>query len=264
MLIDSHCHLDFPALCEDLDAVVARASGAGIAGMVTICTKVSEFEQVAAIADAHRNIYCTVGLHPHEAAQEPDVTVVDLLARAEHPKCVAIGETGLDFYYEHSPRAIQATQFREHIAAARQSGLPLIVHTRDADLETGDILADEMGQGAYSGLIHCFSAGWQLAKRALDLGLYISISGIVTFKNADAIRDVVAKVPLDRLLVETDSPYLAPVPKRGKRNEPAFVVHTAEKVAEIKGIPRAELDQITARNFFHLFSKADRAAFGDA
>ena len=261
MLIDSHCHLDYPALSEDLDAVVARANGAGIAGMVTICTKVSEFPQVAAIAEKHRNIYCTAGLHPHEAEREAELTVDDLLTCASHPKCVAIGETGLDFYYQHSPREIQATQFRNHIAAARQSDLPLIVHTRDADAETGNILADEMGQGAYTGLIHCFSAGWQLAERALDLGLYISISGIVTFKNADAIRDVVAKLPLDRLLVETDSPYLAPVPKRGKRNEPAFVIHTADKVAEIKGIPRAELDRITAQNFFQLFPKADRAAF---
>jgi TatD DNase family protein len=259
MLIDSHCHLDFQALSVELDDVVARAGAAGVAGMVTICTEVRQFDRIRAIAERFDNVWCSVGLHPHEAAKEPELATARLVELARHPKVVGIGETGLDFFYEHSPRAEQARQFRQHIAAARETGLPLIVHTRDADAETADILEEEMRAGPFTGLIHCFSSGPALARRAVDLGLYISVSGIVTFKKADELRATVAAVPLDRLLVETDAPYLAPVPHRGKRNEPAFVAHTARTVAELKQVPAAALAETTTDNFFRLFAKADRA-----
>ncbi|MBM3649505.1 MAG: TatD family deoxyribonuclease, partial [Alphaproteobacteria bacterium] len=227
MLIDSHCHLDFPELASDESGVLARARTAGVGGLLTIGTRLDQFAKVRAIAERHDNVWCSVGVHPHEAREEGQRTPDRLLEAARHPKVVGIGETGLDFYYEHSPRAEQAESFRAHVAAARQSGLPLIVHTRDADVETSEILEMEHGHGAFSGLIHCFSSGPEVARRALALGLYISISGIVTFKAAEALRAIVRDVPLDRLLVETDAPYLAPVPKRGKTNEPAFVAHTA-------------------------------------
>ena len=201
-------------------------------------------------------------MHPHEAKEEGQRTPDRLVEAARHPKVIGIGETGLDFYYEHSPRAEQAESFRAHIAAARQTGLPLIVHTRDADGETGDILEDEFAKGAYGGLIHCFSSGRRVAERALALGLYVSISGIVTFKAANELRDIVRDIPLDRLLVETDAPYLAPVPRRGKTNEPAFVAHTAAKVAELKGVSPAELAAATTDNFFRLFAKAERVRCG--
>jgi len=262
MLIDSHCHLDFPELASDESGVLARASSAGVAGMLTIGTRLDRFAGVRAIAERHANIWCSVGVHPHEAKEEGQRTPDRLVEAARHPKVVGIGETGLDFYYEHSPRAEQAESFRAHIAAARQTGLPLIVHTRDADAETGDILEDEFAKGAYGGLIHCFSSGRRVAERALALGLYVSISGIVTFKAANELRDIVRDIPLDRLLVETDAPYLAPVPRRGKTNEPAFVAHTAAKVAELKGISPAELAAATTDNFFRLFAKAERVRCG--
>ena len=259
MLIDSHCHLDFPELISDEAGVLARARTAGIGGMLTIGTRLDQFERVRAIAERHDNVWCSVGVHPHEAKEEGQRTPDRLIEATRHAKVVGIGETGLDFYYEHSPREEQAESFRAHIAASRETGLPLIVHTRNADGETGDMLEEEHRKGAFPGLIHCFSSGRAVAERALALGLYISISGIVTFKAAEDLRAVVRDVPLDRLLVETDAPYLAPVPKRGKTNEPAFVAHTAAKVAELKGIGLAELEAATTDNFFRLFTKAERS-----
>jgi TatD DNase family protein len=259
MLIDSHCHLDFPELAKDEAGVLARARGVGVGGMLTIGTRLDQFDRVRAIAERHPNVWCSVGVHPHEAQEEGQHNPDRLIEAAHHPKVVGVGETGLDFYYEHSPRAEQEASFRTHIAAARQTGLPLIVHTRDADAETGDILEEEFGRGPFSGLIHCFSSGPDVARRALALGMYISISGIVTFKAADALRATVRDIPLERLLVETDAPYLAPVPRRGKTNEPAFVAHTAAKVAELKGVSIDELETATTDNFFRLFAKAERA-----
>jgi TatD DNase family protein len=260
MLIDSHCHLDFPELTTDESGVLARAKSAGVAGMLTIGTRLDQFEKVRSIAERHGNIWCSVGVHPHEAKEEGQRMPDRLIEATRHPKVVGIGETGLDFYYEHSPRDAQAENFRVHIAAARQTGLPLIVHTRDADAETGDILETEYERGAFTGLIHCFSSGAEVARRALALGMYISISGIVTFKAAESLRAIVREIPLERLLVETDSPYLAPVPKRGKTNEPAYIVHTAAKVAELKGISVLQLEAATTENFFRLFAKAERSA----
>ncbi|MEI7872275.1 MAG: TatD family hydrolase [Alphaproteobacteria bacterium] len=262
MLIDSHCHLDFPELAGDEEAVLARARMAGVGGMLTIGTRLDQFERVRAIAERHGNVWCSVGVHPHEAKEEGQRTPDRLIEATHHPKVVGIGETGLDFYYEHSPRTEQVESFRAHIAASRQTGLPLIVHTRDADRETIDILEEEVGKGAFPGLIHCFSSGADVAQHALALGLYISISGIVTFKAAEGLRTIVRDIPLDRLLVETDSPYLAPIPKRGKTNEPAYVAHTAAKVAELKGVTIAELEAATTANFFRLFAKAERQQCG--
>ena len=258
MLVDSHCHLDFPDFADELNDVVGRARDAGIGRMVTIGTKLTKFDGVRAIAERFEDIYCTVGVHPHEAADEGVSDPNRLVDLADHPKVVGIGETGLDYYYEHSPREAQKTSFRAHIAAARETGLPLIVHTRDADDDTVDILADEMAKGSFSGLIHCFSTSQQVAEKSIKLGLYISVSGILTFNRADELRETVAGLPLDRLLVETDAPYLAPVPKRGKRNEPAFVVHTAATLAELKGVSVGEITDVTTENFFNLFKKVKR------
>ncbi len=258
MLVDSHCHLDFPEFNDDRADVLARAKAAGIGLMVTISTKVSEADTIISLAEAHDELVCSVGIHPHEAGSEPEVTAEQLVALAAHEKVVGIGETGLDYFYEHSPRDAQQRNFRAHIGAARISKLPLIVHARDADEDTADILEDEMKKGAYPGLIHCFTAGPELAQRALDIGFYISISGIATFNSAKDLRETIKNIPLERLLVETDAPFLAPVPNRGKRNEPAFVVDTARALAEVKGISLAELTQITTDNFFTLFSKANR------
>ncbi len=256
MLVDSHCHLDFPDFAEDRDAVLARARAAGVGLMVTISTKFSEADKIIELAAQHEALVCSIGIHPHEAENEPPVGAAMLVAKAGHPKVVGIGETGLDYFYEHSPRTAQKRNFRAHIEAARTTGLPLIVHTRDADADTVDILESEYEKGAYPGLIHCFTAGAELATRALAIGFYISVSGIATFKNAAALRETIASVPLERLLVETDAPFLAPVPNRGKRNEPAFVADTARALAEIKGISTEELAAVTTYNFFRLFSKA--------
>ncbi len=261
MLIDSHCHLDYlQREGLELADVVARAEAAGVAGMVTIGTKLSEIETVIAIAERFDRVWCSVGVHPHEAAEQGQSTPDRLLALAKHPKVVGIGETGLDYFYEHSPRAEQRESFRAHIAAARVSGLPLIVHSRDADEETLEILGDEQAKGAFTGVIHCFSSGPELAKGALDLGMMISLAGILTFKKAESLRETAAEVPMDRLLVETDSPYLAPVPHRGKQNEPAFVKHTAQVLAEVKGVDPEEIAQTTTENFFRLFSRASSKA----
>ncbi|MGE4060222.1 MAG: TatD family hydrolase [Sphingomonadales bacterium] len=258
MLVDSHCHLDFPQLSADLDGVVARAEAAGVGLMLTISTALARFDRVLAIAEKYDNIYCSVGVHPHEAEAEPDTVARRLVELSAHPKVVGIGETGLDYFYEHSPRDIQQHVFREHIKAARETGLPLIVHTRDADDDTIRILAEEMGQGAYPGLIHCFSSSRELAEKSVELGLYISISGIATFKKAGELRETIRGLPLDRLLVETESPYLAPIPYRGKDNEPSFEVHTARTVAGLKNVSPEALAEKTTDNFFALFTKVPK------
>lgn len=255
MLVDSHCHLDFPDFADDLDGVVERARGAGVGLLLTIGTHITRHQQVLAVAERFDNVYCSVGIHPHEAGTEPSATVDGLLELSKHPKVVAFGETGLDYFYDKSPRERQRDSFRTHIQAARIAGLPVIVHTRDADEDTAAILTEEMGKGAFAGLVHCFSSGPQFAEKAVELGLYVSASGIMTFKTADTLRDTLRAVPLDRLLVETDSPYLAPVPFRGKRNEPAYVTHTAVKLAEIKGLSFGEMEQASTRNFLRLFAK---------
>ncbi len=258
MLVDSHCHLDFPDFAAELPEVVARAKAAGVGVCVSIGTKLARFAEVAAVAERFPDVYCTVGSHPHEAEQEPLADAALLLALGKREKVVGIGETGLDYYYEHSPRAQQAANFRAHIAAARELQLPLVVHTRDAEEDTIEILSDEMGKGAFAGLIHCFTGTQRLADAALDLGFFISASGIATFKKSDALRDVLRSVPLERLLVETDAPYLAPTPYRGKRNEPAFVVHTAAMLAGLKGVSPDEIAGATTENFFRLFTRAAR------
>lgn len=255
MLVDSHCHLDFPDFAAERDAVIARARAAGVGAMLTISTRLDQFRGVRAIAEREPGIWCSVGAHPHEAADHEAVTAAELVALAAHPRVVGIGETGLDFHYDHSPRDIQETVFRAHIVAARQSGLPLIVHAREADDTVARILdAERVG----AGVLHCFSSGRALAEAALALGFYISIAGIVTFRNADDLRAIVRDVPLDRLLVETDAPYLAPVPYRGRRNEPAYVATTAAAVAALKGVAPEWLAAVTTDNFFRLFGKAKR------
>ena len=254
-LVDSHCHLDYAPMSEDVGGTIARARTAGVGTLLTIGTKLREFDKVRAIADGNDNVFCSVGIHPHEAETEAADTK-QLVELARHPKVVGIGECGLDYYYDRSPRDRQAENFRAHIRAARETGLPLIVHTRDADDDMAVMLAEAKASGPLKGVLHCFTSSQALATKALTLGFYISISGIVTFKNAEAVRDVVRTVPLDRLLVETDSPFLAPVPMRGKPCEPAYVAHTAAKVAEIKGIAKDELARITAANFFTLFDRA--------
>jgi TatD DNase family protein len=260
VLVDSHCHLDFDVFDEDRRETIQRARDAGVLTMVTICTRVTKFEEIRAIAETDDNIWCSVGIHPHQVEEEPVATVEDLVSRATHHKVIAIGETGLDYYYDNSPRELQETSFRTHIAASRETGLPLIVHTRDADEDMADILEDEMGKGAFPGVLHCFSSGRRLAERALNIGFYISISGIVTFKNAQDLRDIVKDVPVERILVETDAPFLAPIPNRGKRNEPAFVTNTAAKVAELKGMDNQALSAASTENFFRLFTMAKRPA----
>jgi TatD DNase family protein len=257
MLVDSHCHLDFPDFAAERAAVVARACAAGIGAMLTICTRLDQFDGVRAIAEADRRIWCSVGAHPHEAEDHAALSAGELSLLAQHERVVGIGETGLDFYYDHSPHDVQERVFRAHIAASRATGLPLIVHAREADGQIAAILSDERPP---PGVLHCFTGGRGLAEAALSLGFYISISGIVTFKNADALRDVVRDIPLDRLLVETDAPYLAPVPHRGRRNEPAFVAATAAAVALLKGVQPDLLAATTTDNFFRLFRKAVRPA----
>jgi len=258
MLVDSHCHLDFPEFAPELDAVVQRAADAGVKVCVSIGTTLVKFPQVEAVAEKFPNVWCSVGIHPHEAEKELLSDSAPLLERAKHPKVVAIGETGLDYYYEHSPRAEQQQNFRAHIAASRETGLPLVVHTRDAEDDTIAILREEMGKGAFPGLIHCFTGTKKLADAALELGFCISVSGIATFKKSDELRAVLKEVPLDRLLVETDAPYLAPMPYRGKRNEPAFVKNTAAVLAELKGVSAEEMASRTTENFFRLFGKVQR------
>jgi TatD DNase family protein len=253
MLVDSHCHLDFTDSAAEREAIISRARTAGVDTMLTISTRLNEFDTVRAIAEAYDGIWCSVGVHPHEAKDHAELSPDKLVALADHPKVVGIGETGLDFHYDLSPRDIQEQVFRAHIAASRESGLPLIIHAREADRELARILDEERPP---PGVMHCFSSGRALADAALALGFYISISGIVTFRNAEKLRAIVRDLPPDRLLVETDAPYLAPVPYRGKRNEPAFVAATAAAVAKLQGLEVAHLAEITSANFFRLFGKA--------
>lgn len=260
MLVDSHCHLDFPDFAEEREAVVARALAAGVGRMVTISTRVKRFAQIIEIAESFENVYCSVGTHPHNAAEELDVTPAELVRLSEHPKVVAIGEAGLDYFYDKSPRDAQAEGFRNHIAAARETGLPLVIHARQADDDMAAILEEESGKGAFPFILHCFSSGRRLAEVGVALGGYVSFSGILTFRNSEEIRSIAAGVPRERLLVETDAPYLAPVPHRGKRNEPAYVAETARVLAETTGVSAEEIAAITTDNFFRLFSKMPRPA----
>jgi TatD DNase family protein len=255
MLIDSHCHLDFDDFAAERDAVITRAKAAGIGRMITISTRIDRIASIFALAEAYEEVYCTVGTHPHEAAAEAAITLERILELARHPKCVGIGEAGLDYHYDKAPRDIAEKVFRTHIAAARESGLPLVIHSRDADDDMAAILADEMGKGPFKALLHCFTSSAKLAETGLSLGLSISFSGVVTFKKSDELRAIARAVPLDRLLVETDAPFLAPVPYRGKRNEPAFVAATAKMLAEVKGISEADLAAATTANVLRLFAK---------
>jgi len=259
-IVDSHCHLDFDVLHTDIDGVITRAHAAGVHMMVSISTRVKKFDTIRAIAEAHKEVFCTVGTHPHNADEELDVTTEQLVELAQHPKCIGIGEAGLDYHYDNSPRDAQAQGFLTHIAAARNTGLPLVIHSRSAEADTAKILEDEMGKGAFKPLLHCFSSGIELAERGLAIGAYLSFSGILTFKSAEAIRDAARLCPLDKMLVETDAPYLAPVPHRGQSNEPAYTAHTLAHLAEVKGISIKEMAEITSNNFFRLFDKAPRPA----
>ena len=258
MLTDSHCHLNYKGLVEDQPGVIARARAAGVGTMLNISTRESEWDAIIATAETDADIWASIGIHPHEADAHPDVDTAKLVERARHPKVIGIGETGLDYYYDHSDRERQRKSFRAHIAAARETGLPLIVHTRDAEEDTADILAEEMANGAYTGVIHCFTASGAFADKALELGLYISISGIVTFKNARDLQETAKRLPEDRLLIETDAPFLAPVPHRGRTCEPAYVADTARFLAELRGTSIDALGQATTRNFQALFRKAAR------
>lgn len=259
-LVDHHCHLDFPALAEQRDAVLSRAAAVGVGPLVTICTRIRRLPELLAIAGAHDNVFCSVGTHPHNAHEELDIAVEEIVRLAAHPKVVAIGEAGLDYYYKKSPPEAQADGFRRHIRAARQTGLPLEIHSRDADVDTARILEEEHAHGPFPAILHCFTGGPELARRALALGLTISFSGVITFKKSDALRAIAAEVPLDRLLVETDAPFLAPEPFRGKTNEPAHVVHTAAALADVKGVSAEVLAEATTANFHRLFTKVPRDA----
>lgn len=258
-MIDSHCHLNYKGLVEDQGAVIDRAHESGVTGMLNISTREREWADIIATAERHPDIWASVGIHPHEADEHPDIDAAKLIEASAHPKVIGIGETGLDYYYDHSDRQQQQTSFRAHINASRETGLPLIVHTRDAEDDTLAILTDEMGKGAFPGLIHCFTASGAFADAALELGLYISISGIVTFKNAKDLQSVAARIPAERLLIETDAPFLAPVPHRGKTCEPAYVADTARFLADLRGISIEELIASTTANFFTLFSKVHAA-----
>jgi TatD DNase family protein len=255
MLIDSHCHLNYPEFA-DVPAVIARAREAGVMLMQTISTQRSDFAAVKALAEAHSEIYCSIGIHPHEAEPHVDISEDELLREANHPRVIGIGETGLDYYYQHSPRESQCELFRRHIRVGRKLDLPVIVHSRDADEETVAILKEAHAEAPFKFLIHCFSSARYLAEESVKLGGYISISGIITFKKSQSLRDAVMDVPLTSLLVETDAPYLAPEPYRGKPCEPAYTKFTAEKLAEIKGVTLAEIEKATTENFFRLFNKA--------
>jgi TatD DNase family protein len=256
MFVDSHCHLNYKGLVEDQPAVLARARAAGVAEMLNISTRASEWDEVIGLAEREPDVFASVGVHPHDADTHEDVETATLVARAKHPKVIGIGESGLDFYYDRSDRDRQRASFRAHIAAARETGLPIIVHTRDAEADTHTILAEEMGKGAFPGVIHCFTASADFAGKALALGLYISISGIVTFRNARDLQETAKTIPLERLLIETDSPFLAPVPHRGRPCEPAFVADTARFLAELRGESVEALASATSANFRRLFAKA--------
>jgi TatD DNase family protein len=261
-LVDSHCHLDFPDFAGELDAVVARARAAGIARIVTISTRVKRHAEVLAIAERFPDVYCSVGTHPHHAHEELDIAVDDLIGHARHPKVVAFGEAGLDYHYDSSPRDAQERGLHRHIAAARATGLPLVIHSRDADADMARILEEETAKGAFPAVLHCFTGGRDLAQRAIALGLYISFTGILTFRKSDDLRAIAQDLPADRILVETDAPYLAPGRHRGKRNEPGFVVETAQVLAETRGISTDQIARQTTENFFRLFHKVPRRTVG--
>jgi TatD DNase family protein len=260
MLVDHHCHIDRHEFAHDLDGVVARAEAVGVGVMVNISTRIRRFSEVQAVIERYDHVYGSVGTHPHQAHEELDIPTAEIVRLSRHPKIVAIGEAGLDYFYKHSTPAAQAAGFRNHIAAARETGLPLEIHTREADTDTIAILEDEHAQGAFPAVLHCFTGGRELAMRALDLGLMVSFSGVITFKKSEALRDIARQVPLDRLLVETDAPFLAPDPYRGKLNEPSYVVHTAATLAEVKGITLSEVAAATTENFFRAYTKAKRPA----
>jgi TatD DNase family protein len=255
-VVDSHCHLDFPEFEPERDAVVGRARAAGVKTMLTISTRFREFARYADIAERYTDVWFTVGTHPHQAAEEPDVPAHEYVRLSRHPRCIGIGEAGLDYHYNHSPRDIADRVFRTQIAAARETGLPLVIHARDADDDIIAVLRDEMGKGAFKAVLHCFSSGPELARVGVELGLSVSFSGILTFKNSQAIRDIAAEVPMDRLLVETDAPFLAPLPHRGRRNEPAYVIETLSVLAAVKGVSSQDMARATTHNFFSLFDKA--------
>ena len=262
MLVDSHCHLDFPDFDVDRTELLRRAAEAGVGLMVTISTRIARFDRVLAIAEAHEPVYCSVGTHPNSAHEEPDTSTEQLVELSTHPKVVAIGEAGLDYVYGAEHKAVQATGLRRHIAAARITGLPLVIHARGADADMIDILREESGKGAFPAILHCFTAGPELAQLGVDLGFYLSFSGILTFRSAENLREIARTVPLDRLLVETDAPYLAPVPHRGQRNEPAFVKDTARVLGEVAGLGPEEIASVTTENFRRLFTKIPASAFG--
>lgn len=258
MLIDSHCHLDFPDFSGELDAIIGRARAVGVGRMVTISTRIKRHGDLIAIAERYDDVFCSIGTHPHNAHEELDVAIDEIVHMTEHRKVVAIGEAGLDYHYDYSPRDAQERGFRNHVAAARATGLPLVIHSRDADDDMARILEEEMGKGAFKAVLHCFTGGRALAERAIALGLSISFTGIVTFKKSDELRTIAAALPTDRILVETDAPYLAPGRYRGKRNEPSYVTETAKVLAETRGISADELARQTTDNFFRLFSKTPR------
>ena len=260
MLVDSHCHLDFPDFADELDAVVARARAADIGRMVTISTRVRKHTGLLAIAERFPDVFCSVGTHPHNAHEELDIGTAELVALTRHPKVVAIGEAGLDYHYDYSPRDAQEAGFRAHIAAARETGLPLVIHAREADADVARILEEETAKGAFPAVLHCFTAGRDLAQRAIALGLSISFTGILTYKKSDDIRAIAADLPADRIMVETDAPYLGPGKFRGKRNEPSYVVETAQTLAQVRGVSFDEIARQTTENFFRLFSKVPRSA----
>jgi TatD DNase family protein len=263
-LVDSHCHLDFPDFAGEVDAVVARARVAGIARIVTISTRVKRHAEVLGIAERFDDVYCSVGTHPHYAQEELDVPIDELITRTRHPKVVAIGEAGLDYHYDRSPRAAQEQGFRNHIAAARATGLPLVIHSRDADEDMARTLEEETGRGAFPAVLHCFTGGRELARRGIALGLFISFTGILTFKKSDELRAIAQSLPADRILIETDAPYLAPGPHRGKRNEPAYVLETAKVLAESRGVSLETIARQTSENFFRLFRKVPPQAAAGA
>ena len=255
MLVDSHCHLDFPDFADDLDAIVARAESAGIWRIVTISTRVKRLDALLGITARFANVYCSLGTHPHNADEEDGITAEQLIELTEHPKVVALGEAGLDYFYAHGSREAQQRGFRTHIEAARATGLPLVIHTREADADCGRVLDEEMAKGSFRAVLHCYTGGRELAMKAIALGLSISFTGILTFKKSEALRELAAELPADRIMVETDAPYLAPGKFRGKRNEPAYVVEIAKVLAEARGVSVEEISRQTTENFFRLFSK---------
>lgn len=258
MFVDSHCHLNYKGLVEQQAEILKRARESGVSAMLNISTREREWDEVIGLAEQEQDVWASVGIHPHEADQHVGMDCAKLVAKSTHPRVVAIGETGLDYYYDKSDRAQQCTGFREHIKASRETGLPIIIHTRDAEADTAAILTEEMREGPFTGVIHCFTASAEFARIALDLGMYISLSGIVTFKNAKDLQDVAKWLPADRLLVETDAPFLAPIPHRGRTGEPAFVADTARFVAQLRDVAAERLAQQTSDNFYNLFTKASR------